>query len=162
VGVFYDYYRAADRESAVVKPDSPRAVEKPRPGEPFFDAVDAKWIDPAVILGRLIALVRSVPFDLDIVRTVDVYPPPEGAPTTDEEWDALPEDSPYFEGPGIEELPVEVRDTLAAIPDVELNDLAERWKQIEEFADFPPAEGYLLEVITGLRDLARRAQKMIR
>jgi hypothetical protein len=74
MGVFYDYYRAANRQAAAEKPDSSRAVEKPMPGVPSFDAVDAKWIDPDVILGRLIALVREIPFSLDLVQTITVYP----------------------------------------------------------------------------------------
>jgi hypothetical protein len=159
MGVFCDYYRAANRQAATEKPDSPRAVEKPMPGVPTFDAVDAKWIDPGVMLGQLIALVRDVAFSLDLVQTITVYPPPEGAPATMEEWEALPEDSPYKDGPGIEELPADVRDTLAGIPDSRLDELVEHWEQIEEFADVPPADGYLLEVLTGLRGLAQRAQE---
>ncbi|MFI9594548.1 hypothetical protein [Nonomuraea sp. NPDC052265] len=141
------------------KPNYPRAVDKPMPGVPTFDAVDAKWIDPDVILGRLIALVREIPFNLDLVQTISVYPPPEGSPATIEEWEALPDDSPYKEGPGIEELPADVRDTLADIPDDRLGEFAEQWEQIEEFADIPPATGYLLELVTELRGLAQRAQK---
>ncbi|WP_049567633.1 hypothetical protein [Nonomuraea sp. SBT364] len=93
-GVFHDYYRAANRQAAAEKPDSSRAVEKPLPGAPAFDAVDAKWIDPGVIFGQLIALVRNVPFSSDLVQTITVYPPREGAPATVEEREALPEDSP--------------------------------------------------------------------
>ncbi|MGW6500017.1 hypothetical protein [Nonomuraea angiospora] len=122
---------------------------------PSFDAVEAKGIDPVVILGQLIALAREIPYGLDVVRTATVYPPPEGAPATVEEWEALPEDSPYKEGPVIEELPADVRDTLAGIPESRLGELAERWGQIEEFAGFPPA----LRVLAELRDLARRARE---
>ncbi|MFI7224404.1 hypothetical protein ACIBO5_14375 [Nonomuraea angiospora] len=104
MGVFYDYYRAANRQAAVEKPHYPRAVEKPMPGIPTFDAVEAKWIDPYVVLGQLIALVREIPFSPELVQTITVYPPPEGSPATIEEWEALPEDSPYKDGPGIEEL----------------------------------------------------------
>ncbi|WP_219506017.1 hypothetical protein [Nonomuraea ceibae] len=159
MGVFYDYYRAVDRESAVLRPDSPRAVTNPMADAPLFDAIAAKWIDPVVILGKLVALAKGIPFDSDSTQTVTVYPAPDGAPTTDEEWDALPETSPYLEGPNIEELPVDVRDTLATIPSADLNDIVQQWEQIEEFARMPPAAGYLLEVITGLRGLAQRAQK---
>ncbi|MFI7105360.1 hypothetical protein ACIBK9_03530 [Nonomuraea sp. NPDC050227] len=159
MGVFYDYYRAANRQVAAEKPDDPRAVGKPIQGGGTFDAVEAKWIDPCVILGRLIALARDVPYSLDLVRTVTVYPPPEGAPATMEEWEALPDDSPYKDGPGIEELPADVRDTLAGVPDGRLDELVEQWEQIEEFAFVPPGDGYLLEILTGLRGLAQRAQE---
>ncbi|MER6943863.1 hypothetical protein ABT294_07555 [Nonomuraea sp. NPDC000554] len=52
-----------------------------------------------------------------------------------------------------------MRDTLAGISDSRLGQFAEGWEQIEEFADFPPANGFLLEVLTELLDLAQRAQK---
>ncbi|MFD1935608.1 MULTISPECIES: hypothetical protein [Nonomuraea] len=146
----YDYYRAADRQAAMVDPDSGRAA----PGT-VFDAVDAKGIDPRVILGHLIALIRDVPYDLDLIETISLYPPPEGGPQSLEEWEALPEDSPYKEGPCIEELPTDVRDTLAGVPDGRLADLVERWEQ-EFFA--PPDGGYLTTLIAELRDLAQRAQ----
>ncbi|GGT22148.1 hypothetical protein GCM10010176_078340 [Nonomuraea spiralis] len=159
MGIFYDYYRAADRRAAAEKPEIPRAVEKPVRGGPAFDAVDAKGIDPEMILGRLIALAREIPFSFDLVQTSTVHPPPEGAPATMEEWEALPDDSPYKDGPGIEELSPDVRDTLADIPDDRVDVLVEQWEHIEEFANIPPGDGYLLETLTGLRDLARRAQK---
>ncbi|GAA2664994.1 hypothetical protein GCM10010412_040940 [Nonomuraea recticatena] len=153
MGVLYDYYRAADRQAAMAEPDRGRAES----GSPSFDAVDAKGIDPVVILGQLVALIRDVPYDLDLVRTITLYPPPEGGPQSLEEWEALPEDSPYKEGPGIEELPADVRDSLAGVPDARLADLAERWGQIEEFFGRPD-EGYLTTLMGELRELAQRAQ----
>ncbi|MEU4323659.1 hypothetical protein [Nonomuraea dietziae] len=153
MGVFYDYYRAADRQAAMAEPDRGRAES----GSTAFDAVDTKGIDPVVILGQLVALIRDVPYDLDLVRTITLYPPPEGGPRSLEEWEALPEDSPYKEGPGIEELSADVRDSLAGVPDARLADLAERWGQIEEFFGRPD-EGYLTTLMGELRELAQRAQ----
>ncbi|MEU6789651.1 hypothetical protein ABZ912_61635 [Nonomuraea angiospora] len=149
MGVFYDYYRAVSRQAAM---ESLAVV-------PPFDAVEAKGIDPIVVLGQLVALAREIPYGPDLVWTATVHPPPEGAPATIEEWEALAEDSPYKEGPGIEELPADVRDTLAGIPEGRLGELAERWGRIEEFAGFPPADGFLPQVLTELRDLAQRAQQ---
>ncbi|MEV4059894.1 hypothetical protein [Nonomuraea dietziae] len=149
----YDYYRAADRQAAMAEPDRGRAES----GSTAFDAVDAKGIDPVVILGQLVALIRDVPYDLDLVRTITLYPPPEGGPKSLEEWEALPEDSPYKEGPGIEELPADVRDSLAGVSDARLADLAERWGQIEEFFGRPD-ERYLTTLMGELRDLAQRAR----
>ncbi|WP_431894293.1 hypothetical protein [Nonomuraea sp. bgisy101] len=149
----YDYYRAADRQAAVVHPDSGRAGRS----NPAFDAVDAKWIDPGLVLGQLVAFIRDVPYSVGLVETVALYPPPEGAPKSLEEWEALSEDSPYHEGPWIEELPADLRDALAGVPDDRLAGLAERWRQIEEFFT-PPDAGYLTTLITELRGLARRAQ----
>ncbi|TMR12364.1 hypothetical protein ETD86_32805 [Nonomuraea turkmeniaca] len=150
---FYDYFRTADRHAAVVKPDYPRAVEKPLPGVPAFDAVETKWFAPWDSLAQLIALIRNVPYTDDLVQTVDLYPPPEGAPKTEEEWDSLPEDSPYLVGPGIEELPADVRDTLADVPDARLIELGEQWA-----ADDGSDPRQLSTLIRELRDLARRAR----
>ncbi|MFF0329638.1 hypothetical protein ACFYTU_53615 [Nonomuraea angiospora] len=93
---------------------------------PSFDAVEAKGIDPVVILGQLIALARETPYGRDLVRTATVYPPPEGAPATVEEWEALPEDSPYKEGPMIEEFAV-FPPALRVL--AELRDLARRARE---------------------------------
>lgn len=158
MGVFYDYYRAEDRRSAVAYPDEPRVVENRPPGTPDFDGVGTKWIDPNLVLGRLIAFARGVPYSSDLVETVPLYPPPENAPATLEERDRLPEDSPYKEGSSIEEIPQDVRDTLADIPDDRLTELAGKWAQIEEFISPPDREG-LMTLIRELRDLARRARK---
>ncbi len=153
MGVLYDYYRATSRQAAVVKPEKSRVVN------PAWDVVDAKGIDPVVILGQLIAFIRDVPYDMDLVRPIGVYPPPESAPRTEEEWEALPEDSLYLDGPDIDELPAHVRDSLASVPDDRLDELVEQWGRIEEFSTHPADDGYLLEVLTGLRALAQRAQK---
>ncbi|MEV0151981.1 MULTISPECIES: hypothetical protein [unclassified Nonomuraea] len=72
-------------------------------------------------------MIRNVPYTDDLVQTVDLHPPPGDAPKTDEEWDALPEDSPYLVRPGIEELPADVRDTLVDVPDERLIELGEQW-----------------------------------
>ncbi|MFI6392300.1 hypothetical protein [Nonomuraea sp. NPDC050540] len=157
MGNFYDYYRAPDRDAAVVRPDMPRAIDNSVRHAPVFDSVDAKWIDPQIILGQLIAFVRDVPFTLDLVSTAVLYPPPEGAPRTVEELDALPESSPYREGPEIDELTSDVRDTLAGIPDERLAELGQQWAQVEEFIGTPDPE-YLATLIEELRGLARRAQ----
>jgi hypothetical protein len=158
MGNLLDYYRAPNRQTAVTEPSYPRVSEKPFPNSPEFDSVDAKWIDPNLILGQLIALIGDVSFSLDLVRTTPIYPPPDDAPKTEEEWAELPEDSPYFEGPGIEELSRDVRDTLADVPDARLTELAEQWAQIEEF-NGPPDHEYLSTLVRELRDLARRARK---
>ncbi|HUR04870.1 MAG TPA: hypothetical protein VM347_20160 [Nonomuraea sp.] len=158
MGVLYDYYRAADREAAIVSPDFGRAGVRDLPDRPVFDGVDAKGIDPTVILARLIGFIRSVPWSSDLVDVVTLYPPREGAPTTDEKWDALPEDSPYLDGPGIEELSISVRDTLADVDDERLPELARQWTGIEKFRGRVDSD-YLLSLIEALVGLARRAKK---
>ncbi|GLX00547.1 hypothetical protein [Microtetraspora sp. NBRC 16547] len=159
MGVFYEYYRAADREAAVVQPGCPRVVADPSREFPAFDVVETKWIEPKVILGQLVAFIGDADFSLDLVGMVTLYPPPEGAPKSEEEWAALPEDSPYVEGPGIEELTVNVRDVLAGADDARLPLVAERWSKIEELSHFGPDDGaYMLSLVGDLVELARRAK----
>ena len=160
MGAFYEYYRAADRAAAAAQPEHSRVIADATRGVPEFDVVETKWIDPEVILGQLIAFASEVDFSVGLVETVDLYPPPEGAPRSAEEWDALPEDSPYMEGPGIVELPVHVRDVLAGVDDARLPALAEQWAAIEEFSNFTDDDdGYTLSLIKDLVGLARRARK---
>ncbi|MEU7000381.1 hypothetical protein [Nonomuraea sp. NPDC046570] len=122
--------------------------------------MDTKWIDPGLVLGQLVALVSDVTFSIDLVDTVTLYPPPEGAPKSDEEWDALPEDSPYLDGPGIDELPVNVRDVLAGADDSRLPAIAERWAEIEHFSHFTSVDiDYMLSLVTDFVGLARRAKE---
>jgi hypothetical protein len=156
MGVHYEYYRAKGREAAVAEPEAPRVVGEP--GLNVFDAVETKWWDPQGVLGQLIALIRGVPFTQDLVDSVDLYPPPEGAPQSDEELEALPEDSPYLYGPNIEELPVTVRDTLAHADDTRLPEIAGQLAKIDTFIGAPHTEEVLM-LIKELVGLARRAKE---
>ncbi|WP_222722763.1 hypothetical protein [Actinomadura alba] len=151
MGVRYYYYRAADREAAVARPEYPRAVADRR--VTVFDAVETKW-DHRVVLGYLIALIRGVPYR-PVVESVCLYPPPDGAPRTEEEWAALPDDSPYL-GPEIDELPVAVRDALADADDTRLPEVAGRLA--EEFwgaAEREDAQMLIKELVS----LARRTRE---
>ncbi|MEU7889295.1 hypothetical protein AB0B54_27655 [Microbispora bryophytorum] len=121
--------------------------------------MDAKWIDPHLKLGTLIALMTGVPYTVDLVASMSVYPPPQGAPKSMEEWESLPEDSPYAEGPWIEELPVLVRDALADVDDSRLPEITRQWAQHDEFRDWSPVDkDNLLTLAKELVDLARRAK----
>ncbi|WP_143078944.1 hypothetical protein [Nonomuraea pusilla] len=159
MGALYDYYRAGGRAAALVEPDVGRAGGGHGPGLPPFDAVEAKGIDPIVVLGQFVALVQGVPWTVDLVPMAMLHPPPEGAPRTAEEWDALPEDSPYLDGGAIVELGASVRDVLAGVDDGRLPDLAARWALIEEFAAWHLDPGDLLPVARALVALARRARQ---
>ncbi|GGQ04329.1 hypothetical protein [Streptosporangium pseudovulgare] len=160
MGVFYEYYRAADRTAATVQSEHSREIADPSRGVPEFDVVVAKWIDPEVVLGQLVAFAGHVDYRLGLAETVVLYPPPEGAPRSDEEWDALPEDSPYLEGLGIMELSAKARDMLAGVDDARLPMLAEQWAAIEEFSHFTDDDdGYMLSLTKDLVGLARRARE---
>jgi hypothetical protein len=159
VGVFYEYYRAADRAAATIQPEQSREITDVSRGVPEFDVVVTKWIDPDVVLGQLVAFAGQVDYSLELVEMVVLYPPPEGAPQSDEELDALPEGSPYLEGPGIMELSAKTRDTLASVNDARLPMLAEQWAAIDEFSHFTDdGDGYLLSLTKELVGLARRAR----
>jgi hypothetical protein len=154
VGVLFDYFRAPDAKTAARAMQLPAGPLLP---EPAFDGVEAKGIDPAVALGKLVALIRGVPWDVDLVRLVLVWPPPETQPASEEEYDALPEDSPWKGGPMLEELNRDVCDTLATVDDARLAALAAQWAQIEEFHNTMSADD-ALSLIKDLVGLARRAR----
>jgi hypothetical protein len=155
MGVEFDYFRSPEAKTAK------QAIDRlggPLFPEPAFDGVEAKWIDPCVKLGKLVALIRGVPYELDMVRTIGVWPLPESAPKTEEEYDALPDDSPWKDdGPLLEELDVQTRDTLASVDDGQVPALAAQWVQIEEFHNAADLE-YMRSLIQELVDLARRAR----
>jgi hypothetical protein len=43
--------------------------------QPRFDGVDAKGIDPAVILGQLVEIASRVPWSTETVTSTPVWPP---------------------------------------------------------------------------------------
>ncbi|MGW4421953.1 hypothetical protein [Streptosporangium sp. NPDC004631] len=72
----------------------------------------------------------------------------------------MPEDSPYREGPGIQELSVNGRDLLADADDARLPALMECWAEIEELSSFTSADmEYLLSVAEDLVGLSCRAKE---
>ncbi|MBG0827009.1 hypothetical protein HS041_04430 [Planomonospora sp. ID67723] len=160
MGLFFEYYRAADREAALVRPEASRAIEEPH-GVSGFDVVEAKWIDTWGTLNKLVAIIADADLSTKLVTTVALYPSyPSPAPQSDEEWDALPDDSPYLSSVGIEELSVNVRDLLAGADDARLPMLVERWAKIEEFSAFSSVDmEYLRSVAEDLVGLSRRARE---
>ncbi|TDC91425.1 hypothetical protein E1292_42540 [Nonomuraea deserti] len=157
MSAMHDYYRAPDRATATWRPSCLRAPAKPFPDAPAFDVVETKWVDPGGSLASLVAVIKGVPYSNDLIKTVTLYPPPEGAPQTEDEWLALPEDSPYREGPEIEELPASARDTLAEVEDARLPGVARRWT-LEPLSTFQEGDD-VLDVINELVTLARRAKE---
>ncbi|WP_371781914.1 hypothetical protein [Streptosporangium subroseum] len=158
---FYEYYRAADRETAITQPEHSRVIANPKYDVPRFDAVEeTKWLDPWGTLNELVALIGDVDLSTELVATVHLYPLyPDPAPQTDEEWDALPEDSPYLSDMGIEELSTNVRDLLAGAADAHLPRVVERWAKSEQFSHFSSADlEYLMPVAKDLIGLSRRAK----
>ncbi|MFC7330738.1 hypothetical protein [Marinactinospora rubrisoli] len=150
MGALYGYYRAADAQAAVRVADEPGG---PTVANSSWDAVDGKGIDPAVVLGRLVALVRDTPWHTGLVDGTVVWPA-GGYPA---DWERVPENSPWVTGPWIEELGPAARDTLAGIDNARIADLAARWARIEEFDR--QAEPFALQsFLERLVLLARRAR----
>jgi hypothetical protein len=154
MGVIHDYFRAPNAREAgrvmerLVGPLGPASA---------FDGVETKGIDPFVTLGQLVAYIRQVPWEVDLVSATTVWPSPETKPASEEAYNSLPESSPWKTGPWLEELSPRVRDTLSAVEDARFSELAAKWAGIEEF-DSQADETDLLVLIKDLVGLARRAR----
>jgi len=151
MGIINDYFRAADTDYAMLAIVSgPRSVG--------LDTVEAGGIDPWVMLSQLLAFIRGTPSSPDTVTTQPVWPPPKTEPNSKDDYDQLPESSPWRTGPWLHELNLETRDALAWLGDVRLPEVADQWARIEEFRGTESGDS-LLPLIKELVDLARRAQK---
>ncbi|HXA31544.1 MAG TPA: hypothetical protein VNV87_04740 [Acidimicrobiales bacterium] len=156
MGVMYDYFRAPDREVA-------RAVGL-QPGGPFglsddadvpeVDGVETKHLDPAVVMGKLMAMVLDRPWEVGLVSDELIWP--EGPSPSMEEMEASPA-SPWVTGPWLEELSTSFRDSLADVDDSALPAIANRWYQIEELWGFDDA--LALDFIEQFVAFARRAKE---
>jgi len=137
--MFYDYFRASDAEISALIDGSEwmGPLLPPEVGEPV-DAVDAKWIEPQVTLGRLVGFVQGVPWRVDLMEVTSIDP--------DEDADA-----------GLLQIGDAARDALAGVTADQGPDLVARWVVIEEFRGHGDAD-YLAAVLTGLADLSRRAR----
>lgn len=174
MGVLTDYFRAPDAATVV------RALELTGGGRPeffsggsrggsnrgsartfdgafdgAFDGVEAKRLDPGVVLAELVAAIRDEPWQVDLVVETPVWPttPEPGPHRPDGPAD---EDDPWTTGPWVTELDDATRDTLALVPDERVPEAAARWAQAEESGDADPCD--LLLVARELIGLARRAR----
>ncbi|MEU4153055.1 hypothetical protein [Streptomyces sp. NPDC026659] len=154
MGVLTDYFRAADAASVV------RVLERTAGGSPLyaespaFDGVEAKRVDPAVVLGQLIAAVHQTEWRVDLVGETTVWPTsPTPGPDGPEG-----EDDPWVTGPWVSELHPLARDTLAGVHASEVPAVVARWVRAEELRgacaeDMRP----LAEALIGLAGRARDA-----
>ncbi|MDX3186847.1 hypothetical protein PV458_00380 [Streptomyces sp. MN03-5084-2B] len=132
----FDYFRAPDAGavSRVMDAGGGRT-----PVGTVFDGVDAKGVDPAVVLGQLIAAIRRVPWSPDLVTETLVWPGQD----------------PEHEGPWVSELDTSALEALAQAGD--LPRVAQEWAGIEEFdgrLDAADAQAF----IESMAGLARRAR----
>ncbi|WP_053914028.1 hypothetical protein VM636_16755 [Streptomyces sp. SCSIO 75703] len=154
MGVLYDYFRAGDHAAAVELGIGPggdwragRSLE-----EAGADRVDAKNLDPVVVLGQLVAYAEGVPFGDLPDGPVLVWP---GEPHPRGEVEP---GSPWDTGLILQHVPDRWRDVLAALPEDAIPTVAARWCGIEE-ADFagPLDAERTVAQFTGLARRARRA-----
>ncbi|GAA3785388.1 hypothetical protein [Streptomyces chiangmaiensis] len=153
MGVLTDYFRAGDAASVV------QALERTGGGtlvdvqHPVFDGIEAKRVDPVVTLGMLIAAIKKVPWDVDLVNETTIWPTTQ-SPGPDGPAD---ENDPWVTGPWVSELGTVVRDTLAGVHDGELASVVGRWVQAEELR--PACVEDMTPLAEELVQLARRARE---
>ncbi|MER5705364.1 hypothetical protein ABT023_25960 [Micromonospora sp. NPDC002296] len=144
MGVLYDYFRAADDEAVAASMAATNGG--PLVGAaalPEVDVVEAKGIDPSVVLGQAVSLALDVPWDVGLVDDRLIWP---DAVTAAAEHD----------GPWVVRLGDRARDVLAALAEDRLPALADRWSRIDELSWGEPVD--MLPVLRRLVGLARRAQ----
>lgn len=125
-----------------------------------LNPVLAAGIDTCAALGYLVAIIRNTRWHPELATSMSLWPPHETAPRSWEEYEELPEDSPWkTPGPSLEQLGEDVRDTLAGIADSELPIVAARWAASEPLAQYSDTTaGSVQALLTDLVTLARRAQ----
>ena len=155
MGVLYDYFHAADRTTAVDQAIGPGGdrLRGTSLQEAGVDWVDAKGLDPDIVLAQLVAYAEAVSFpdQADEPELVWPEPPyPQGEPTEP--------DSPWNTGLLLQELPDRWRDVLADLPADAVPMVAAQWYEIEEvdFADYLDVK-QTVEMFVALAGRARAA-----
>ncbi|WP_405096594.1 hypothetical protein [Micromonospora sp. NBC_01412] len=144
MGVLYDYFRAADDEAVAALMAATNGGPLVGPAAPpGVDVVEAKGVDPSVVLGQAVSLALGVAWDADLVDDRLIWPDAGAA-------------GAEHDGPWVVRLGDRVRDVLAAVAEDRLPALADRWSRIEELSWGEPAG--MLPVLRQLVGLARRAQ----
>ncbi|TQE34825.1 hypothetical protein Sipo8835_14180 [Streptomyces ipomoeae] len=128
MGVLTDYFRAPNAAAVVQSLEETDGGSPLHAEPPVFDGVDAKRVDPVVVLGQLVAAIRRTEWRVDLAEQTTVWPTsPEPGPDGPES-----EDDPWATGPWVSELHPLVRDTLAGVRDSEVPAVVTRWVQAEE------------------------------
>jgi hypothetical protein len=141
----FDYFRAPDADAVRQVMD---AGGGRTPVGNVLDGIDAKGVDPTVVLGMMIAAIQQVPWNPDLV-------------TDNLVWPAGREQDPDYDGPWVSELNTSARDVLAQAGDVPR--VAREWAEIEELGgnvDVADAQAFI-ESIVGLAGRAREAEDLM-
>ncbi|MFE4397250.1 MULTISPECIES: hypothetical protein [Streptomycetaceae] len=160
MGVLTDYFRAGDAATVVRALELGDGVLPPFDGDGSsggafdgaFDGVEAKGVDPTVLLGQLVAAALGEPWRVDLVTETAVWPTtPAPGPSGPED-----EDDPWATGPWVTRLGPAARDALAGVPDERVPEVVARWAEAEEWGGADPSD--LLPLVEELIALARRAR----
>lgn len=151
MSVLTDYFRAADTASVVQALEQTEGMSPLCAEPPAFDGVQAKRVDPAVVLGQLIAAVQQAEWRVDLVEETTVWPtsPAPGAEGPESD------DDPWVTGPWVSRLGPLVRDALAGVRDSEIPAVAARWVRAEELREARAED--MRPLVESLVLLARRA-----
>ncbi|MDQ2588817.1 hypothetical protein [Saccharothrix yanglingensis] len=153
MGVPTDYFHAPDAATVARAVDAADGYPVVGGVCPAFVGVEAKGVDPDVLLGQLVAAIAGGPWRPGLVAQSIVWP------TTRPPGPQGPEDDddPWATGPWVVELDTATRDALAGADPADAPRLAAEWACAEEFGDGTRGED-LAPLVAELLDLARRAR----
>lgn len=138
MGVLTDYFRAADAAAVVRGMEHAEAGPVVGEGAPFA-GVEGKWVDPDVVFGQLVAIIRGVPWHPRLVESRPVWP---DVPEEAEAW--------------VFELDDAARDSVAGVPESAVDEVAQAWARTDELAGL--SVEHLRELVGELAELAREAR----
>ncbi|MFC4911238.1 hypothetical protein [Actinomadura gamaensis] len=155
MGVLTDYFRAPDDEAVIRLLDRTRGHSPIVGRKPSFDGVEAKGVDPGVVLGSLVATIRGVPWDVQQVKVSQVWPP-----ASEQEPDPS-EDDPFQDGPWAFALDDPTRDTLAGVAPADVTALVVTFVERTEELRGGGADEWrpVVEDLIGLARTARDADQ---
>jgi hypothetical protein len=148
MGQYWDYFRAKD--AAKARSIAPKGRLKDKKA----DFVSLKAFDHKIQLGLMLTFATNATWTPDAVQTRFVWPS-GSKPETFEDWEQLPDNSPWHSSDYfLEEFAQEFRDSLASLGEPHFQRLEQDWAPDENF------DGYDLdEVRAYLRDLVNLAKR---
>lgn len=144
MGVYFDYFRAADDDVA-------RQTRTLASGPTdSLDGVSTKGIFPDPHLEQLLAISQGRPYERgpSTSTSTGLWPPPDTPPPADET-------SPWLTDPSVERLATRVRDGLADVDQTRITEFATLWAAQQ--VDYPADDAATW--ISELSSLARRARE---
>ncbi|MFE0515854.1 hypothetical protein [Streptomyces sp. NPDC058964] len=155
MGVLCDYFHATDHTLAVNQAIGPDGdwLQGTSLEEAGADWIDAKGLDPNVVLAQLVVYAEGVGFAEQQDKPELIWPTqpyPQGEP--------IEPDSPWETGLLLQKLPDRWRDILASLPEDAVPMVAAQWYEIQEidFADYLDAKN-AVETFMALAARARAA-----